>query len=262
MQSHGRVIADPQVYENIEAANNMIPYIIKAYEPEDLEDEQLLTYSSMVYGFSLGDKIWGELCVPCLLDSHLEEPVTPVLMQHQPGGFAIERMTDIVWDDRVFDSLVMAEPQKSLVHTLVRVHGLDRHGFDDFVAEKGKGLIGLLTGPPGVGKTLTAEAVAEVSRRPLYMITSAELGDKPSVISTKIAKILEVCQIWNAVLLLDEADIFLAKRDDSNLERNAVVSIFLRQMEYYRGILILTTNRVDSIDSAFQSMFSFPMHVA
>lgn len=86
-------------------------------------------------------------------------------------------MSEIIWNDRIFDSLVMDEPQKSLVHTLVRVHGSEKHSFDDFVADKGKGLIGLLTGPPGVGKTLTAEAVAEVSRRPLYMVTSAELGN-------------------------------------------------------------------------------------
>ena len=42
--------------------------------------------------------------------------------------------------------------------------------------DKGKNLIGLLTGPPGIIKTLIAEAVAEVSRRPLYMVTSAEFG--------------------------------------------------------------------------------------
>ncbi|KAI9868857.1 MAG: hypothetical protein M1813_004708 [Trichoglossum hirsutum] len=50
---------------------------------------------------------------------------------------------------------------------------------------------------------------------------------------------------WNAVLLLDEADIFLEKRSPENLERNGLVSVFLRNLEYFRGILVLVANRVE-----------------
>ncbi len=58
---------------------------------------------------------------------------------------------------------------------------------------------------------------------------------------------------WNAILLLDECDVFLEARSNHDLERNKVVSIFLRTLEYYEGILFMTTNRVDNIDAAFQS---------
>lgn len=53
--------------------------------------------------------------------------------------------------------------------------------------------------------------------------------------------------------MLDEADVFLAKRNKTDLRRNAVTSVFLRSLEYYAGILFLTTNRVGSIDPAFKS---------
>ncbi|KAJ5762273.1 uncharacterized protein N7511_005655 [Penicillium nucicola] len=56
-----------------------------------------------------------------------------------------------------------------------------------------------------------------------------------------------------AVLLLDEADVFMQARDATDLERNGLVSIFLRMLEYYEGILFLTTNRADNIDPAFES---------
>ncbi|KAL2058236.1 hypothetical protein ABVK25_001854 [Lepraria finkii] len=57
-----------------------------------------------------------------------------------------------------------------------------------------------------------------------------------------------------SVLLLDEADIFLAKREKGgDLERNGIVSVFLRVLEYYSGILILTTNRIGQFDEAFSS---------
>ncbi len=61
---------------------------------------------------------------------------------------------------------------------------------------------------------------------------------------------------WGAVLLIDEAD--LSKRDNTGM--NAIVSIFLRQLEYYQGILFLTTNRKEHIDEAFKSRVHFCHH--
>lgn len=55
------------------------------------------------------------------------------------------------------------------------------------------------------------------------------------------------------MLLLDEADVFLEARSSNSLERNELVAIFLRQLEYYQGLLFLTTNRIERIDSAFKS---------
>ena len=96
-----------------------------------------------------------------------------------------------------------------------------------YVKDKGRRLIGLLIGPPGVGKILSAEAIAGVVGRPLYMLSSGELGDKPNYMDGNLKNILELARIWGAVLLLDEADVFLSKRDDISMERNAIVSILL-----------------------------------
>ncbi|KAK0646960.1 P-loop containing nucleoside triphosphate hydrolase protein [Cercophora newfieldiana] len=75
----------------------------------------------------------------------------------------------------------------------------------------------------------------------------------------RLERVFRLAQTWKAVLLLDEADVFMAKRTATDLARNAVVSIFLRQLEYYQGILILTTNRVDEIDDAFRSRIHFQL---
>jgi len=57
---------------------------------------------------------------------------------------------------------------------------------------------------------------------------------------------------WNAVLQFDECEIFLTERGE-DLERSAIVGIFLRLLDYYRGILFLTTNRPDVLDHAVLS---------
>ena len=118
---------------------------------------------------------------------------------------------------------------------------------------KGQGLVGLLHGRPGLGKTLTAEAIAEVAELPLYQLSSGTLDHLAHEINKSLTRFLELSNHWRAVLVIDEADVLLAKRERNDLERNAVVSTFLRELEYHLGIIILTTNQPETIDPAFQS---------
>ncbi|KAE8447854.1 hypothetical protein EG329_010083 [Mollisiaceae sp. DMI_Dod_QoI] len=146
------------------------------------------------------------------------------------------------------------------VSKLEPVH-VAKDGYDDFVVGKGRGLVILLSGNPGCGKTLTAEAVAEVTQKPLYMISAGELGTAPETVDAALTLALELAHRWQAVLLLDEVDVFLQARNTTDLARNALVSIFLRQLEYYyKGILILTTNRVSACDPAFESRIHVSLH--
>ncbi len=124
---------------------------------------------------------------------------------------------------------------------------------DDVIQGKGKGLVAVLHGPPGTGKTLTAEGISELLKCPLYMVSAGELGTDPRTLEAELQKILDIAHAWGAVLLLDEADVFLEKRTIQDIHRNALVSIFLRLLEYFQGILFLTTNRVETFDDAFQS---------
>ncbi|KAK3698941.1 hypothetical protein LTR37_016728 [Vermiconidia calcicola] len=196
------------------------------------EDELLLTTPVML-GFAFSEKLWLE--------------------------FTISGVHDIVYNDAAFDSLVLPPNQKSIVRALVESHKFHAaRTIDDVVQGKGKGLVAVLHGPPGTGKTLTAEGISELLRCPLYMVSAGELGTDPARLEHELQKILDIAHSWGAVLLLDEADVFLEKREVHDIHRNALVSIFLRLLEYFQGILFLTTNRVETFDDAFQSR----IHVA
>ena len=123
---------------------------------------------------------------------------------------------------------------------------------DDIVSGKSGGTTVLCAGPPGVGKTLTAEVYSEIIRRPLYRVHSGQLGLNVAAMETALKEVLTRAQRWGAVMLIDEADVYIKKRDD-NITMNAVVGVFLRVLEYFNGLLFLTTNRVDDIDEAIVS---------
>lgn len=94
----------------------------------------------------------------------------------------------------------------------------------DLIRGKGRGIVILLHGAPGVGKTATAEAVAQKYDKPLFSIGCGDLGYHPDTVETALTEIFRLAQVWNCVLLLDEADVFLTQRSINDLKRNAMVS--------------------------------------
>ncbi|KAI1318655.1 P-loop containing nucleoside triphosphate hydrolase protein [Xylariaceae sp. FL0255] len=125
----------------------------------------------------------------------------------------------------------------------------------DIIRGKGQGLAILLHGPPGVGKTATAEAVAQFYEKPLFPISAGDLGTDPGDVESNLSEIFRLANLWDCILLFDEAETLLAQRDmkDDNATKSSVVSVFLRTLEYYSGILFLTTNRPGIMDEAVKS---------
>ncbi|EPS96936.1 hypothetical protein FOMPIDRAFT_130886 [Fomitopsis schrenkii] len=193
--------------------------------PRPLTDEELLLTTPIVYGFSLTEKHWME--------------------------FVVERVTPFEWNDEAFEQLVIPAEHKMVLKTLVDTYNTGvTTKFDDFISGKGLGLVINLFGNPGTGKSLTAEAMSE---QPLYIVGAADLGTNAESVDANLTTVFKVSAAWGAVVLIDEADVFLEERSLQFLERNAMVAVFLRQLEYFRGILFLTTNRVRVFDEAFQS---------
>jgi hypothetical protein len=124
--------------------------------------------------------------------------------------------------------------------------------FGDVIKGKHGGVVILAAGNPGVGKTLTAEVYAEQTQRPLYVLELGELGTNVQQLEENLNRVFDRVARWNAVLQFDECEIFLAQRGD-DLERSAIVGSFLRLLDYYQGILFLTTNRAEVLDHAVRS---------
>lgn len=188
----------------------------------------------------------------------------------------VDRIQDVVWNKQAFESLVVNPRTKELVQALV-TNQLAAHNSTDLILGKGNGLTILLHGGPGTGKTFTAEGVAELAEKPLFRVTCGDVGTEPERVEAYLEAAFTLGKTWDcgelyspsllflllmarAVVLLDEADVFLEERGLADLQRNALVSVFLRVLEYNVGILILTSNRVGSFDEAFKSRIQLALH--
>lgn len=198
---------------------------------EDVPEDLMFMCYPFVNGFSFVTKDWGEMYV--------------------------DNLEDVKFDDKAFDYLVLDESIKQMVRALV----VNSEGtFTDIIQKKSGGTIICLAGSPGTGKTLMSQSLAELLHKPLYSISCGELGTSVDVMETRLANVLEIAHAWNAIILLDEADIFMEKRSTNDIQRNAMVSVFLRLLENYQGIMFLTTNRPEHFDEAFRSRISISIN--
>ncbi|QRW20661.1 AAA family ATPase [Rhizoctonia solani] len=177
------------------------------------------------------------------------------------GKVLVTNLSEIIFDELAFDQLVLRPEYKKIIKAMVETHSESGNDLArDLVSGKGGGLVMVLHGKPGTGKTLTAEAVSEHLKCPLYVVSSGELGTQAPELEKQLNNILEMTTTWKAVVLIDEADVFLEARNTFDITRNSLVSVFLRVLEYHTGVLILTTNRIRTFDNAFISRISMAIH--
>ncbi|EXJ63316.1 uncharacterized protein A1O5_11637 [Cladophialophora psammophila CBS 110553] len=167
--------------------------------------------------------------------------------------FRIDSLREIQWNGNAFESLALPGNYKRLLLAFAETQRDSAAQFDDVIEGKGKGMVVLLEGPPGLGKTLTASSVAEKMKVPIFKIASGQMKSDPGTIKAVLQDAFLMTKAWKGIILLDEADIFLERRSVNDLDRNQLVSVFLQHLEYFEGTIFLTTNRVECIDPAFES---------
>ncbi|KAL9110947.1 MAG: hypothetical protein Q9227_004562 [Pyrenula ochraceoflavens] len=192
---------------------------------------------------------WFRLCPPRLLGYATKEKTW--------AQFILSKTDDILekHTSAFREELQLDQRYKDMLLSLVNMHESQANAkVGDMVEDKGNSLVILLHGPPGVGKSLTAETLADATRKPLLIVSVAEIGLQAEKAERNLETMFTLASAWEAILLVDEADVFLENRTEhADPNRNALVSVLLRVLEYYQGVIILTTNRITSIDIAVQS---------
>lgn len=152
-----------------------------------------------------------------------------VLQRREFHRLRLDCLEEIKTKESAWDDLKLLKGHKELLLAQLASHFRSNKNDGsstgiDIVEGKGLGKTILLHGAPGVGKTSTAECIAAKLKRPLYPITCGDLGTDAVTVHNSLREIFSKAQKWDCVLLLDEADVFLAEREKKDIERNAIVS--------------------------------------
>lgn len=177
-------------------------------------------------------------------------------LRAQLGGIVQRVEAQHAWDD-----LVLPDADLDRLRELVdrRRHAslvYDRWGLGQRV-RYGKGMIALLSGPPGTGKTMIAGVVARELQLELYQVDLSQVVSKWAGETEKqLGRVFDLAERTQAVLLFDEADSLFGKRGEVNDARdryaNLTVNYLLQRLERYPGVAILTTNKEAALDDALQ----------
>lgn len=194
-------------------------------------------------------------------ESLVKVPYLPILRlfsleHHTYVTCHVDNAEKYEYDENLVNKLVLDDDVKELVGFLVESVGV---GMSDIIQGKSAGVIIAALGLPGIGKTLTGEVFSEKIKRPLYTVQASQLGVKLEGLEDTLKLTLARANRWKAILTIDEADVYIRERG-GDLIQNAVVGTFLRVLEYYAGVLFMTSNRATIIDDAILSRCSAVIH--
>jgi|GEM_PF-2659636 len=159
-----------------------------------------------------------------------------------------------LWSDLILSPTVQYQLKQALKHANYRLNILPKLN-----RNKRTGYRLLLSGLPGTGKSMTAEALATALDRPLVKldlssVLSKWLGETEKL----IGQIFDVAEASGAVLVLDEAEAILRQRSNNNSSGGGLstgVAYMLTRFDSYQGVLVATTNRIEDLDEAFFRRF-------
>jgi hypothetical protein len=168
--------------------------------------------------------------------------------------------------------LVLPSKKKELVRDVVRHVQQRRRVMEEWnfnsLMSRGKGITVLFSGPPGTGKTMAAEVIANALQMDLYRIDLAGVVSKYIGETEKnLSRIFREAEYSDAILFFDEADALFGKRsevkDAHDRYANIEINYLLQQIENFEGVVVLATNLRQHLDEAFlrrmQVVVEFPM---
>ena len=196
----------------------------------------------------------------------LDSNISQELLAHAIGGeerdicgvpdsdIAQPKRCNTLWSDLILSSTVQYQLEQARKHAHYRLNVLPKI---NPTAKTGYRL--LLSGLPGTGKSMTAEALATALDRPLVKldlssVLSKWLGETEKL----IGQIFDVAEAAGAVLVLDEAEALLRQRNNNSNSGGGLstgVAYMLTRFDRYQGILVATTNRIEDLDEAFFRRF-------
>ncbi len=230
-----------------------------------LISEEIFEYDELIGAFGGYSKIYF------LNEEILNELIHPK-KKHKIEHIVKDTIFDFIEPKKGLDEVVLSLKTREMVDTLLKQ--IDKRVLK-LLKEWGIKQSGeieakiIFYGPPGTGKTLTAHSIAKELNKPILSLDSSKIlsmyvGESEKNVRRMFEEYYSICEKLKTkpVLLLNEADQFLSSRttaafSSADKMHNQMQNIFLEQLEKFDGLLIATTNLLETIDTAFSRRFEY-----
>ena len=178
-------------------------------------------------------------------------------------------------EERTSKFIEKRKPTKSLNDLIVKdthidmlqniIHRINNNSSDYKFLDKlrpSKRVTSLFMGAPGTGKSMSGEVIAKETGRDCWILDFAKVQScYVGETEKNLKNVFDEAQLADVVLIIDECDALFMSREKSNSEHTLkLVNYVLNLMESYSGILILTTNYGESLDSAMSRRIDFKLN--
>jgi AAA+ superfamily predicted ATPase len=183
------------------------------------------------------------------------------ILQRDHEGLLTKLTCPYSWDDIVVPAALQRQLEELVAQARLQTAVLDDWGFKR-LCPMGHGITGLFAGPSGTGKTMAAQIIARALDRELCRVDLAEVVNKYiGETEKRLKRVFEVCERAAVVLFFDEADALFGQRtqvkDSHDRYANIQIDYLLQRMEQFDGIALLSTNRINDLDTAFMRRLRF-----
>lgn len=183
------------------------------------------------------------------------------MSRHSLAGLATKIEPNYRWEQLVLPGDKLELMRELCGQLKYRYRVFEEWGFGKRLSH-GKGLSALFTGPPGTGKTMSAEVIARELGLDMYKVElSAVVSKYIGETEKNLSKIFKEAESSNAILFFDEADALFGKRtevaDAHDRYANIETSYLLQKMEEFEGVVILASNLRENMDEAFVRRLRF-----
>lgn len=155
----------------------------------------------------------------------------------------------------MLEALTLSPDRRPLISAFLRCRNVGAKALPGrYKRAKSREFFVLLLGPPGVGKSMAAEAISSQLQRPLLAGRPADLGSDIHTFRPRFLTYIMAAQNWAGVVLVENADALASRRTTKGeLERSQMIAFMVQRLETFTSLFILTTNQTDALDPALLS---------
>ncbi|PKK42561.1 hypothetical protein CI102_13599 [Trichoderma harzianum] len=178
------------------------------------------------------------------------------LQRKEWNHLKVDQIQEMPWDEKTFGNIAADVEIKELVQALIPTKLSAADIGTDWMYKKGDTLITVLHGGPGTGKPFTTDSIAELAQKQLLQVKCSQ----PDITAEYLKSMFHVGGHWRPLLMFEDAEALLKQRSLDGVPCNTLASDFLREVELFDGLIILTSKSAGDLDELLKSRSRLTVH--